>query len=156
MYHFPVDSACAQLRMDIETDSTSTVSEEHIEAAIKFGVKTADVTDTKKYIIAFLKRLLLHREKLEKNLLDAHLNSMILKLWQEVRSSLEETNRKVVNVQSGSLIFTLFCPTGQSLLQLQDERWRIGLQGKVDKLLNALGMYSILQYFTFCFTKDHY
>ena len=140
MYHFLVDSACAQLRVDIETDSTSTVSEEHIEAAIKFGVKTAAVTDTKKYIIAFLKRLLLHREKLEKNLLDAHLNSMIAKLWQEVLSRLEETNRKIVNVQSGSVIFTLFCPTGQSLLQLQDENWKTGLQGKVDKLLNALGM----------------
>ena len=138
MYHFLVDSACAQLRMDIETHST--VSEEHVEAAIKFGIKSADVNDTKKYIIAFLKRLLLQREKLEKNLLDAHLNTMIAKLWQEVLSSLEDTNRKVVNVQSGSLIFTLFCPTGQSLLQLQNERWRIGLQGKVDKLLNALGM----------------
>ena len=140
MYHFFVDSACAQLRMDIETDSTSTVSEEHIEAAIKFGVKTADVTDTKKYIIAFLKRLLLHREKLEKNLLNAHLNSMIAKLWQEVRSTLEDTNRKLINIQSGSLIFMLFCPTSNSLLQLQDEKWKTGLQGKVDKLLNALGM----------------
>ena len=137
MYNFLVDSACAQLQMDIETDSI--VSDEHVEAAIKFGVKTVDVTDTKKYIIAFLKRLLLHREKLEKNLLEAHLNTMIAKLWQEVLSSLEETNRKVVNVQSGSLIFTLFCPTGQSLLQLQDENWKIGLQGKVDRLLNALG-----------------
>ena len=137
MYIFLVDSACTQLQMDIETDSI--VSEEHVEAAIKFGVKTADVTDTKKYIIAFLKRLLLHREKLEKNLLEAHLNTMIAKLWQEVLSSLEGTNRKVVNVQSGSVIFTLFCPTGQSLLQLQDEKWKIGLQGKVDKLLNALG-----------------
>ena len=137
MYNFLVDSACAELQMDIETDSI--VSEEHVEAAIKFGVKTADVTDTKKYIIAFLKRLLLHREKLEKNLLEAHLNTMIAKLWQEVLSSLEETNRKVVNVQSGSLIFTLFYPTGQLLLQLQDEKWKIGLQGKVDRLLNALG-----------------
>ena len=139
LYHFLVDSACAKLRMDVETDSTSTVSEEHIEAAIKFGVKSADVNDTKKYIIAFLKRLLLQREKLEKNLLNAHLNSKITKLWQEVLSSLEVTNRKVVNVQSGSLIFTLFCPTGQSLLQLQDENWKIAFQGKVDKLLNALG-----------------
>ena len=138
MYHFLVDSAYAKLRMDIETDSI--LSEEHVEAAIKFGVKTADVTDTKKYMIAFLKRLLLHREKLEKNLLDAHLNSMIAKLWQEVRSTLEDTNRKLIDIQSGSLIFILFCPTSNSLLQLQDENWKIGLQGKVDKLLNALGM----------------
>ena len=70
--------------------------------------------------------------------LSDYLKLEILEAWQEVLSSLEETNRKVVNVQSGSLIFTLFCPTGQSLLQLQDEKWKIVLQEKVDKLLNAL------------------
>ena len=110
-----------------------------MKAAIEFGLGPSDVADTKKYLIGFIKRLLLHREKVEKNLLEAKLNPVIAKLWQEVLSSMEETNRKVVNVQSGSLIFTLFCPTGQSLLQLQDENWKIGLQGKVDRLLNALG-----------------
>ena len=131
------DSSCIQLRMKIETDSV--LSEEHVKAAIEFGLGPSDVADTKKYLIGFIKRLLLHREKVEKNLLEAQLNPVIVKLWQEVLSSLEETNRKVVSVQSGSLIFTLFCPTGQSLLQLQDENWKIGLQGKVDRLLNALG-----------------
>ena len=123
--------------MEIETDSV--LSGEHVKAAIEFGLGPSDIADTKKYIIGFIKRLLLHREKVEKNLLEAKLNPVIAKLWQEVLSSMEETNRKVVNVQSGSLVFTLFCPTGQSLLQLQDENWKIGLQGKVDKLLNALG-----------------
>ena len=123
--------------MEIETDSV--LSEEHVKAAIEFGLGPSDVADTKKYLIGFINRLLLHREKVEKNLLEAKLNPVIAKLWQEVLSSMEETNRKVVNVQSGSLIFTLFCPTGQSLLQLQDERWKIELEGKVNKLLNALG-----------------
>ena len=131
------DSSCIQLRMDIETDSV--LSEENVKAAIEFGLGPSDVADTKKYLIGFINRLLLHREKVEKNLLEAKLNPVIAKLWQEVLSSMEETNRKVVNVQSGSLIFTLFCPTGQSLLQLQDERWKIELEGKVNKLLNALG-----------------
>ena len=123
--------------MEIETDSV--LSEEHVKAAIEFDLGPSDVADTKKYLIGFIRRLLLHREKVEKNFLEAKLNPVIAKLWQEVLSSMEETNRKVVNAQSGSLIFTLFCPTGQSLLQLQDENWKIGLQGKVDKLLNALG-----------------
>ena len=131
------DSSCIQLRMEIETDSV--LSEEHVKAAIEFGLGPSDVADTKKYLIGFINRLLLHREKVEKNLLEAKLNPVIAKLWQEVLSSMEETNRKVVNVQSGSLIFTLFCPTGQSLLQLQDERWKIELEGKINKLLNALG-----------------
>ena len=123
--------------MEIETDSV--LSEEHAKAAIEFGLGPSDVADTKKYFIGFIKRLLLHREKVEKNLLEAKLNPVIAKLWQEVLSSMEETNRKVVNVQSRSIVFTLFCPTGHSLLQLQDENWKIGLQGKVNKLLNALG-----------------
>ena len=131
------DSSCIQLRMEIETDSV--LSEEHVRAAIEFGLGPSDVADNKKYLIGFIKRLLLHREKVEKNFLEAKLNPVIEILWQEVLSSLEDTNRKVVNVQSGSVIFTLFCPTSNSLLQLQDERWKIRLQEKVDRLLNALG-----------------
>ena len=109
--------------MEIETDSA--VSEEHKKEAIKFGIQPSDVTDTKKYIIAFLNRLLLHREKVDKNLLEAHLNPVIGRLWQEVLSSLEDRNRKLTNIQSGSLIFTLFSPTNKnSLLQIRDEKWK--------------------------------
>ena len=125
--------------MEIQTDSV--ISEHNVKTAIQFGVKLSNVMDAKKYIIAFLKKLLLQREKIDKNLLEAQLDPTITKLWQEVLSSLEDTNRKLVNIQSGSLIFTLFCPTNTSLQQLQDEKWRIKLQEKVDSLLNALGTY---------------
>ena len=123
--------------MEIQTDST--ISEQNVKTTIQFGVELSNPVDAKKYIIAFLKKLLLQREKIDKNLLEAHLNPKLTKLWQEVLSSLEDTNRKVINIQSGSLIFTLFCATNHSLLQLQDEKWRTELQGKVDILLNALG-----------------
>ena len=135
------DLSCIQLRMEIETNSI--VSEEHINEAKKFGVDPSDAVDTKKYIIAFLKRLLLYREKIQKNLLEAHLNPVIATLWQEVLSCLKERNRKLVDVQSGSLVFKLFCPTDISLQQIHDEIWKIELQCKVDKLLDALGRYLI-------------
>ena len=126
--------------MEIETNSV--VSDQHKKEAIKFGIQPSDLTDAKKYIIAFLERLLLHREKFDKNLLEAHINPVITKLWQEVLSSLEDTNRKLINIQSGSLIFTLFSPTNKnSLLQIQDEKWKIELQDKMNKLLRALGMF---------------
>ena len=128
--------------MEIQTDSV--ISEQNVKTAIQFGVELSNPVDAKKYIIAFLKKLLLQREKFDKNLLETNLNPEITKLWQEVLSSLEETNRKLINIQSGSIIFTLFCPTGQSLLQLQDKNWKIGLQGKVDKLLNASGTYQFM------------
>ena len=112
-----------------------------MKTAITFGVDIENPVDAKKYIISFLKKLLLQRQKIDKNLLEAQLNPTIATLWQEVLSSLEETNRKLVNIQSGSLIFTLFCPTNTSLQQLQDEKWKIKLQEKVDRLLNPLGTY---------------
>ena len=125
--------------MEIQTDSV--ISEQNIKTAIQFGVEISNPIDTKKYIIALLQKLLLQREKIDKNLLEVQLDPTITKLWQEVLSSQEDTNRKLVNIQSGSLIFTLFCPTNTSVHDLQDEKWRIKLQEKVDSLLNALGTY---------------
>ena len=125
--------------MEIHTDTV--VSEENIKTAIKFGADSSELTDAKKYILAFMRRLLLHKEKIHNNLFEAHLNPEIARMWKEVLSTLENTNRKLVNIQSGSLIFTLFCPTKNALLQLEDERRRKVLQEKIDNLLKALGMY---------------
>ena len=136
-----LDAACVKFQMEIETDSI--ICEEHIKAAITFGVEPSNLppyADAKIYAIAFLERLLLHNEKVKKNLLEAHLNSLIAKIWQDVLSSLEETNRKLINIQSGSIIFTLFCPKDNSLQQLQDKKWRIKVQAQMEKLLKLLGM----------------
>ena len=125
----------------METETNSVVSEEHKKEAIKFGIQPSDPTDAKKYVIAFLNKLLLHREKFDKNLFTTHLNPVVAKLWQEVLSSLEDTNRKLINIQSGSLILTLFCPTDNSLQQIRNEEWKIELQERMNKLLKALGMF---------------
>ena len=125
--------------MDMQTDSI--VTKKNVETAIKFGLTSSDTVNARKYIIAFLKRLLFMREKNDKNLLEAYLNPKITILWQEVLGILEDTNRKVTNLQSGSLIFTLFCPKYISLLQLQDQRWAFELQAKMDQLLNTLGTF---------------
>ena len=132
------DSVCIQLEMEIQTDSV--ISEQNVRTAVQFGVEISNPLDAKKYIIAFLKNLLLQRQKIDKNLFETHLDPMIAKLWQEVLSSLEDTNRNLVNIKTGSLVFTLLCPNYHSFRQLRDLRWRIDLQGRVDKLVNALGM----------------
>ena len=126
------------LGMEIQTESV--ISEQNVKTAIQFGVELSNGNDAKKYIIAFLKQLLLQREKINKNLLEAHLDTTIAELWQEVLSSLEDKNRKLINIQSGSLIFRLLCPTNDSLQQLQDQKWRMELQEKMNKLLKTLGM----------------
>ena len=114
--------------MDIETNFV--LSEENIKSAIKFGIDSSDLTDTKEYTIASLKRLLVQREKVDMNLLETHLNPQINKLWQEVPSSLEERNRKMISIRNGSLIFTLFCPTSDSLKEIQNEKKELKCKGK--------------------------
>ena len=130
-----------QLEMEFETQSVS--KEDQMKASIQFGIDSSKIKNTQKYIVVLLKRLLLYKEKLEKNPVEIHLNPVIKKLWQEVLFSLEDTNRKLVNIQNENLVFILFCPTDNSLQQLQDEKWRIKLQEKVDKLLQKLGRYQI-------------
>ena len=127
--------ACVQLQIDIQSDTDSIISQEHLEAAIKFGVTEIDETDFKRYIVAFLRKLLLQTDKIDKELMVNHLNSTIAKILPEVFSILEDKNRKLINIQSGSLIFTLFCPIKNSRLQLQNENWRIVSQNKVTELL---------------------
>ena len=121
-----------QLEMEIETHSVS--SEDQMKASIQFGIDSSELKNTEKYIILSLKRLLFFKDKVSKN-------PTIIQLWQELLSCLEERNRKLINIQNRSLIFTLFCPTDISLQQLQDEKWRIQLQERVDRLLKELGKY---------------
>ena len=128
-----------QLQIDIQSDSV--ISQQHIDAAIKFGVKKVDALDINKYVVAFLRKLLLQKEKHKEHLLENYLNREIEKRWQEVLSSLEDTNRMLMNIESGSFIFTLFCPTRESRLQLQDENWKDEIQNKLTDLLRLLGKF---------------
>ena len=128
-----------QLQIDIQSDSDFIVPQEHMDTAIKFGVKEIDATDVKKYIVAFMRKLLLQREKLDKGVLKNYLNPVITKKLVEVFSGLEDKNRKLIKVQSGSLVFTLLCPTKISRLQLHGDNWRSGIQEKMVELLKLLG-----------------
>ena len=58
-------------------------------------------------------------------------------------SSLEDKDRKLLDIQNRSLLLTLLCPTVNLFQQLQDGKWRIELKEKVEKLLKALGMLRI-------------
>ena len=130
---------CKELEIDVHIDSD--VSQEHIETAIRFVVEPFNEKDAKKYIVAFFQKLLLQREKLDRGLLFDELKPSVVKMWQEVVSSLEEKNRKLVQVDHGSVVFTLFCPTTDSCRQLQDENWRGTLITKTEELLKSLGLH---------------
>ena len=125
----------------MQPDSDFLIPHEQVDAAIKFGVEQIDAADVKQYIVAFMRKLLLQREKIDKDVLTNYLIPVITKQWQEMLSSLEESNRKLINIQSGSLTFKLFCPTKNSVQQIQDDKSKIELQEKMKKLLNTLGMF---------------
>ena len=126
----------------MELDSNSVVSQEHIDTAVKFGVDLGTQLapfEAKKYVLAFIHKLLLQREKLDRGHLSDYLHSGITTLWQEVMSTLENSNRKLADVQSGSIIFTLFCPTISSTWELRDDSWLKDLRQKMEQFMHKIG-----------------
>ena len=126
---------------DLELETESSVSEEQFHTAVRFGVDLErDSTDVKKYIIAFLRALLLQEEKTKIGVLNEYIQSAIKTQWEEVLSILQGRGRRLVNVQSGSLFFALFCPTTDSIEQLQSRGWREKLTEALQILLSSLGI----------------
>ena len=134
-----------QLQIEMEYDPNLVIPQEYLDEAMKFGMEQIDGIHTNKYIVAFLRKLLLQREKADEGLLENYINPAILKQWQELLSILEDRKRKLTNILSGSLVFSLFCPTLQSRLQLQDKTWRADVQWKTAELLKLLGKHDALQ-----------
>ena len=131
---------CVHLKVELGSDFI--VTQEHIDNAVKFGISLGTKhtpIEAKKYVLAFIQTLLLQREKLEMGLLTDYLQSGIAILWQEVLSTLEDSDRKVVDIHSGSLIFTLFCPTVSSAQELKDESWIEIFKLKMEELVKKLG-----------------
>ena len=126
----------------MELDNDSVLAQEHIDTAIKFGVDLSNLTapvEAKKYVLAFIDKLLLQREKLDTGLLTDHIEAGIGTLLKEVMFALESSNRKLLNIQDGSLIFTLFCPTISSALELKDESWIKTFVLKMEQFLKKIG-----------------
>ena len=126
----------------MELDSDFVVSQEHIDRAKAFDVHLDyrdTPIDTKKYLLAFIQKLLLQREKLDRGLLTDYIESRTAILWQDVKTALENSNRKLLSVKSGSIIFTLFCPTPSSVWELQEDSWLKSLTQKMEQMANNIG-----------------
>ena len=127
--------------MELELETTSSVSEEQFDTALRFGVNLEqDSTDVKKYIVAFLQALVVQRLKIKLGVLDEYIQAAVKVQWKELLSILQDRGRQLVNVQSGSLFLTLFCPTTSSIEQLQNEVWRKKLTEGLKNLFTTTGM----------------
>ena len=152
MYFFLQEKTCTHLRIEVDSKAGTIINQEHLDTATKLGIEKIDATDATKYVVTILRNFLLQRDKLEAKLLGNYLNREIVKHWQTVLSSLEDLNRKLINIESGSLIFMLYCPTQKSKLQTQDQNWRIEIQNKMDDFSKTLGKFCVAEmkknYFT--------
>ena len=134
------------VRLEVELNSDSVIAEEDIGKAMRFGVDQSNVgnpIDTKKFVLAFIQKLLLQREKIDLGLLTDYLESEVITIWQNILSTLENSQRKFVDVHSGSLIFTLFCPTLGSKQELSDDSWIKSLTLKIKNLVKKIGEYHV-------------
>ena len=130
------------MHLKVELDSNSVAEQEHMITAEKFGIplRSRDVPiEAKEYVLAFIQKLFFQREKLHMGLLTEYLQSGIGNLWQEVIATLENSERKLVDIHSGSLIFTLFCPTISSAQDIKDDSWIKTLKLKMEQLVKEIG-----------------
>ena len=131
-------SACAQLEMELDADPT--VSQEHIDQAIRLGIDFGDKpVDAHIYTVAFFQKLLHLRDKLHLGLLNEYVPTKIAEMWKQFLQSIEEESRKLLAISSGSIVFTLFCPTKDSFLQTKDEEWKRRTTDNFKNLLCAIG-----------------
>ena len=136
-----VFSGSANVNLTIDLESSSKIPPDCLETAIKFGLKLDEheKSNVHKFLAAFLTKLLHQREKIELGLLDAQLSQAIKEGWRAVLSLLEGRRRKVIGLGSGSVIFTLFCPSGDSCKELEDSLWKDKLETAIVHLFHEIG-----------------
>ena len=148
------EKASTQLTIEMHSNSNSTISEETFEMARNFGIHLheKDKENIEGFVIAFLTKLLHQREKIDLGLLDKELPESVKNRWQGVLSILEDKNRRVPDLRSGSLNFTLFCPSETSDRQLRDQQWKDEIQDSLRVLFDEIGTiykysFSVFVYF---------
>ena len=121
----------------MEFDANLPVSQKSIDAATNFGVELDESRIlSEEFTTKFLRRLLLKKNVLQ----DVEVKPEVVKRWQEILSCLEGGKRKLLDVQGDNLNFVLFCPSHDSLQQLEDETWKEEIMTKTNDLLKELGM----------------
>ena len=117
------------------------IAQKHIDTAVKFGIDVGSLTSAEEaetYVMAFIHRLLLQRDKIDLGLLTDYIDYGVTNVWQEVLSTLEKSDRKLVAIRKG-LVFLLFCPTINSTWGLKDDSWIKTLTAKLKQFLQKIG-----------------
>ena len=96
------DSICDQLEMELDADPT--VSLQHINQAKTLGIDFSDdkQVDAQIYTVAFLKKLLHLREKLDLGFLNEYVLPQVTNMWKEFLRSIENKSQKLLAVSDGT------------------------------------------------------
>ena len=131
---FVSDSKCVQYKIALKLES---LVADDICAAIVFAssVEPGIPTDPLQFAIMQLNKIM--RRNIW-NPKDCKLPSECRE-WEDVISLLEERNRKVVDIQRDSLIFTIFCPSVESATELKDDTLEATIKYRVNKFMAILG-----------------
>ena len=119
------------------------VSQERIEAAVKFGVRIDNPNDpvtTQAYVVAYFKHLICQREKLERGLLVQTPSAICCRDVEGSAVVSRARGSQVGGCRARSLVLTLFCPTSHSAKQLQDDNWKREIMAQLTEFLSLLGM----------------
>ena len=108
-----------------------------LDRAKRIGL--TDIDDPESYLLSFFEKTLYLREKLERGLLERHLGTPLQEKWKRLFSSLEEGQRRLLNVRRGSIIISLFCPTEDSFEQIRNDTLMKKVSKRIEELLEVLG-----------------
>ncbi len=130
--------------LDIDLELLPCLTKQHKEAAARFGIDpiSNDVINPLKYVTGFINKLIRQKQKLDKGLLADRLTNDVGRKWQELLSTLEEKNRKVLEAKIGSLHFTMFCPTSESERQMKLQVWRETMLKRLRAFIRSLGEFT--------------
>ncbi len=121
------------------------ISEKAKRTANKLHIRLQEIKDEPNdevYITAFLEYFMLQSDKIAHGLLDEHLPPEVREVWEELLGLLERRNRKLVQVERGSIILQLYCPTQAAMDDLEDVIYSVHFNETITKFYEALGNYS--------------
>ena len=81
------NTGTSSVSVKVEVHGDSAVDQEHIDLATRFAVNLGDLTtpvEAKKYVVAFLQKIFMQREKIDLGHLTDYLQSGVCTQWQEV------------------------------------------------------------------------
>ncbi len=110
------------------------VSDQARDTAQKLHLQLDD-NDGETCISAFTQYFMIQQNKMSMGLLDHLLPSKVRRAWQELIALLERSNRKLVLVKKKCISLQLYCPTSESVRDLEE-------LCSCDQLVKAFTVYS--------------